>query len=225
RRADIAIEPAHLAQEKRREPQSAALRALCLLLIKVQFPRPMPVARHTQVVGFADVDSEFHRVILNLPRHVADELELLFVLVEGAVAAIDAEARPEVEAAVAFDKAAEESGRKAAVQVQAWNAGVLCGRRAEIERQHVNLVLEPAEAKIGCHLRADGSVEAEREAVVLHFGRATKRHELLAPTRTEGRRSVAIEGRYAVAAEHVEPVADSVVQPDVDGVVIERLGA
>ena len=65
----------------------------------VQLARAMVVARHPQVVGAANVDAELEGVVTPGPRHIADDLPLLLVLVERAVAAVDAEARSEIEAA------------------------------------------------------------------------------------------------------------------------------
>ena len=68
----------------------------------------MRVARDAEVVRAADVDAGLEVVAADELRDVADQLPLRFVLVERAVAAIDPEARAEVEAAVTLD----ESGRQ-----------------------------------------------------------------------------------------------------------------
>src|SRR5262249_58542838 len=114
--------------------------------------------------------------------HVAATLPLLLVLVQRAVAAVDAEARPEPNpsaVAVFADEPAEQSRGEAVVEVQAGNARIGRRRRAEIERQHVYLVLEPAEAYVGGHVRTDRAIEPERETLVLDLRGAAERHQLL----------------------------------------------
>ena len=63
------------------------------------------------------------------------------------------------------------------------------------------------EAEIAGHAGADGAIEAEREAMVLHLRGAAKRDELRASSRAECGGSVAIEPRKAVTAEDVEAYA------------------
>ena len=69
----------------------------------------MGVARHTQIVGPADVQTGLDVVPAERLGEVTDQLPLRLVLIEGTVAAVDAQSRTEVEAAVPLD----ESGRQA----------------------------------------------------------------------------------------------------------------
>ena len=77
-------------------------------------------------------------------RDVSDQLPLRFVLIQRAVAAVHAEARPEVEAAVPFDEAAKQARRKPAVEIQPGNAGVL--RRRGLETNIVSRTTQTTEA-------------------------------------------------------------------------------
>jgi len=73
----------------------------------------MDVARYAQVVSATDVNAELERVVADEFRRVADELELVFVLIERAVAPVDPKAGAEVDIrkiAVALDKTGEEAG-------------------------------------------------------------------------------------------------------------------
>ena len=59
----------------------------------------MGVARHPEVVRAPHVDADLDVVVAEQLREVADQLQLLFVLIERAVAAVDAQARAELEVA------------------------------------------------------------------------------------------------------------------------------
>ena len=99
-RADVAAEVRHVAEQERRQAEAAAVGSARAVDVECQLARSMRVARHPQVPRVPDVHAELHRVVaLEHLRDVADQLELLLVLVQRAVAAVDAEAGPEVEAA------------------------------------------------------------------------------------------------------------------------------
>ena len=171
----------------------------------------MPVTRDAQVPGAANIESELGRVVADEARDVPDQLHLLFVLVQRTVAAVDAQARSEVEAAVPFDEAAEEPGRKVVVEIQSGNTGILRGRGAEVERENVDLVREPSEAEVRGRVAADRSVESGGKTVVLDLRDASERDKLLAAE--------------AVAAEHVQALVQPIVEPYVERVVVERFAA
>jgi hypothetical protein len=79
-----------------------------------QLTGPMRVARDAQVPGAPHVDTELDAVVALQLRDVADQLQLLFVLVERAVAPVHAKAGAELEGTrLARAIAADESGRQA----------------------------------------------------------------------------------------------------------------
>ena len=97
-RADVAPEVRHVAEQERRQAEPAAVGPRVRSTLNVSSPERWLIARHAQVPRAPDVDAELHRVVaLQHPREVADQLQLLLVLVERAVAAVDAEARSEIE--------------------------------------------------------------------------------------------------------------------------------
>src|SRR5262245_63460005 len=71
----------------------------------------MQVRRDAQVIGAADVRSEFDRVGAVELGGVADELNLILFLIERAAAAVDELARTEIEALPQFFRAQAESAR------------------------------------------------------------------------------------------------------------------
>ena len=97
RRAHVAAERAHVAEHEARERQTAALRAARTIVAEAELAGSMPIARHAQVVGAADVDAELHAVGAPQLRDVADELKLLLVLIERTVAPADAVAEARTE--------------------------------------------------------------------------------------------------------------------------------
>src|SRR5262245_6545239 len=111
----------------------------------------MDIARHAQVVSATNVNAELERVVADEFRRVADELELVFVLIERAVATVDAQAGAEVDIlkiAVALDKTGEEAGAEV-IQVQSRHACVGGRVLAKVEWQHVDFVTEEAEPEVG----------------------------------------------------------------------------
>ena len=96
-RADVAAEVRHVAEQERREAEAAAVRPARPIDVERQLARSMDVAWHPEIPRAADVSAELHGVIaLNMLRHVADELQLLLVLIQRTIAAVDAEARSEL---------------------------------------------------------------------------------------------------------------------------------
>src|SRR5262245_30987490 len=83
---DIAGQPGDVAEHEAGERQPAAARTARAIVFEVELAGAMPVARHAQVEGAPHVDTELHRVIAAHFRDVADNLVLLLVLVERAVA-------------------------------------------------------------------------------------------------------------------------------------------
>src|SRR5262245_7005422 len=100
----------------------------------------MRVAGHAQVVGAANVGAELESVIADELRRVADELELVLVLIERAVAAVDAQAGAEIRVrnSVALDESGEKAGTEV-VEVETLDAGLLSRLFEVIEGQHVHL--------------------------------------------------------------------------------------
>src|SRR5688572_7016295 len=145
--ADVAAEAGHVADQEGSESEPLTSRPAGALRAELELTRAVRVARNAQVIGATNVDAELNRVSPHRLQHIADELQLFLLLIEGAVAAVDSQSGAEVEAAIALHKAAEQA-RAEFVEVQARDARV--GRRggAEVERQHVDSVLEVPEAKI-----------------------------------------------------------------------------
>ncbi len=232
RRADVAPERGHVTEHEARQRQTAAGRPARAVVGERQLAGAVPVARHAQVVRAAHVDAELHAVAAPQLGDVADDLELLLVLIERAVAAANAlaEARAESNAAavrIAADEERRHARRKRAVEVQAGNARVRRRRRAEVGRQHVDVVAEPAEPEIGEQRRRERPIHAGRQALVSRVGHAAEIDQLDAAATliAEHLRAVAQEVAQAVAAEHVQPVAHTAVEPHVDRVAVERLGS
>jgi hypothetical protein len=174
RRADVALEERHVAEQERREPEPAARRSDRAVGVKLQLARPMRVARHAQVVRAADVDPGLEGVgrAQDL-REVGRDLPLRLVLGQRAVAAVDAEAIAEAELVlVALDVPVEEPRGEVVPEVQARDAGGGRGRRPEVARQHVHLVVEPPEADVEDRGGRQRVVETQREALVLHLREA-----------------------------------------------------
>src|SRR3954468_10915696 len=148
-RARVPPEIRDVTEQERGEPEPSGTLERCSIRAERQLAGSMRVARDSQVVGAPNVDAELEVVALHELGDVAYELELFFILIERAVAAVDAESRSEVEAA---DRSFDEPGRqprgKRCVVVQSRNPGVLRRRGSEIKRQHVHLVTEKPEAKI-----------------------------------------------------------------------------
>src|SRR5262249_575295 len=88
-RADISTELRHIAEQEGRQAQSAAPIPARSPRIEGQFARSMQVGGHAQIVGAANVRSEFNCMGGELFGRVADNLKLILVLVKRAAAAID----------------------------------------------------------------------------------------------------------------------------------------
>ena len=132
-RADEALEEGHVAQEEGGEAEPAAVRAARPVVAEAELARPVGVARDAQVVGAADVDAELHGVVAEHLREVRDDLPLLLVLGQRAVAAIDLEARSKLDVTrsagvVASQEYRRQPGGEGVVEVQAGDPGV--GRAA-----------------------------------------------------------------------------------------------
>src|SRR5262249_49497980 len=124
--------------------------------------------------GAADVGAELDGVISGDSGPVVDELELVLVLNQGAIAAVHAERVTELEeaVAVAINEEGRHSGIKVLVHVQARNPRVGSGRRSDAGGLAEAIVAEPAEREVGEQRRMQDVVEAARYRVVPRFRRA-----------------------------------------------------
>ena len=202
--ADEAAEAGHVAEQERRQAE-AAVDAVGAVRREGQLAGAVRIARDAQVVRAPDVDAGLEGVAADQLGHVADELQLVLVLFERAVAAVGVEAGAEDEpaVAVAIDVAGRQAGGEGVVQVQPGNAGVGGRRGAVVERQHVDVVAEEAEAEVGQQRARERVVDAVREALVLDVRDAAEADELAPAAGAERGRAVAQELAAAVAAERV----------------------
>src|SRR6185503_11635425 len=84
-RADVAAEVGHVAEEERGEAQSACALQRGPVRAERQLTGSMHIARYSKVVGTTNIDAELEIMSVHQLRDVANELKLLFVLVERAV--------------------------------------------------------------------------------------------------------------------------------------------
>ena len=147
--ADVAPKPLNVADQERCEARAAAVRPLGARGVEGELARAVLVARHAQVVGAPNVGPELDGVVAQNLRPVVDELKLLFVLVERAVAAVHAERVAEFEKAVAV--AVDEERGHAAGEIVEFSRVCRRPRRARARPfgGHENLIAEQAEPKIG----------------------------------------------------------------------------
>jgi hypothetical protein len=105
-----------------------------------------------------DVGSELEGVVaLEHPGHIANQLQLTFVFVQRAVAAVDAQPRSEVEPLGPVHESPEQAGGEGVVEIEAEDAGVGGRAAPEIERQNGNLVLEVPKPEVRRHVGASWS--------------------------------------------------------------------
>ena len=90
-RARVTVEERHVTEQERREAESTTRPPTRAVGIEVELTGPMAVARHPQVVRTTHVSAELEAVVALQLGEVADELPLLLVLIERAVAAVDIE--------------------------------------------------------------------------------------------------------------------------------------
>ena len=138
----------------------------------------MSVAWHAQVVSAAHVGAELEGVIAQEFRRIADELELILVLIKWAVATVNTETGAELEAIIIvstriFDKPGEKTGGEI-IEVQPWYTYI--GRRCltEVEGQYIDLVTEKSEAEIGYHSRRPRIIKPKCDTVVFNLGSAAE---------------------------------------------------
>ncbi len=229
-RADVPSIGGDVTQEERGEPHPAAARSLRPLRVEVDLARAVVVARHAQVVGAPHVEPHLDRVLgAEHLRQVGDELELLLVLRQRAVAAARLVAERGAEAhrrRVAPDEPAREPGREGVLgEVHARDARVERGVRAVVVGEDVHVVLEPTEAEVEDRRRGQRVVEAHGQALVLHPRVAPEVHDARPAAGAERRGAVLRELRVAVAGEDVHAVADPAVDAGVERVAVELLGA
>src|SRR5262249_33090048 len=110
--ADVTAKTGYITQQESRQAKSSTVHACASAIVEGQFTRAMGVARHPQIIGAADVGAELERVIADEFRCIADKLQLVLVLIERAVASVDAQTGTEiyVPSAVAVDESGEKSG-------------------------------------------------------------------------------------------------------------------
>src|SRR3954454_8642899 len=102
---------------------------------------------------------------------VAHPLELVFLLIEGAVAAVRAQRISKSKAtsgrtARALQIEVRHAGRVGGVQVQTGYACVLCWRRAKAVRVDGHAIPEEAESEISKPIGTDNVIHAVREALI-----------------------------------------------------------
>src|SRR6185369_11363627 len=103
-----AAEVRHIADQEGRDSEALTAWSACALRAERELAGAVRIARHSQVVSTPNIDAELEGVIAGTLQEIADKLKLLLLFIERAVAAVDAEAGAEVEAAVAFNKACEQ---------------------------------------------------------------------------------------------------------------------
>ena len=115
----------------------------------------MRIAGHAQVVGVADVRTEFNTVLAADVRPIVHELILMFLLDEGAVALVHVQgvAKKELGGSGLLNRKGRH-GRRGTVQVHAWNAGVFGRRRPKAPGTHIHPVPHVAETDIRKQRRA-----------------------------------------------------------------------
>ena len=187
----------------------------------------MLIARHAQVVGLPDIGTELERVIAVDVRPVVDELILVFVLIERAIAAIDAECRTGAEevVTVSVDEERRHVGSEGIV-VQAGDTQRLCRIGPQRVWSYEDFVAEVAEAEIGQQIGPHGIVEAGRDAVVARIRDAGERAGAAAGFKarpngqTEGSGRGGFELRQAVAAEDVNLLVKVMIYPCIELIFI-----
>ena len=129
----------------------------------------MFVRRYTQVVRPPDVHTEFRGVIAPKLGDIADHLPLFFVLIEGAVtpAGIVIEAPAPIHVGlVSADSEIRQPAREIRILVEIRNPCIGRGRRPEVTRKNIDLVLEPPEAEIGKQGGRNRVIHSVRETLV-----------------------------------------------------------
>src|SRR5207253_9021219 len=96
--------------------------------VEGRLARAVRRARHAQILRITQVAAELERVVPEGVRDVADPLVLVLLLVERAIAGVDAQRIPERKATRAIQGEGGHAGGVVVIDVQARNAGIL-GRR------------------------------------------------------------------------------------------------
>ena len=231
---NVAFEARDVADQERSQTGAAAARPLRARRVEVELARAVPVARHAQVEGAADIGSELERVVAADLGPVVDELILILVLNERAVAAVDTQGVTELEqaAAVTVDEKCGQAGVEILVDVHARNACLLRWRGADAVGLAKHLVAEPTEAEVREKRGAQVVVEAPGHGVIAGFGRAGigaggARGVQARPAGHEAERSRSHHAEILkrIAAEQVQFVGGEVIHAHVEGVVIEAHAA
>ena len=223
----------HVAQQESRQSGAAARRSLRARSVERQLSRAMLIARHAKIVSLADVGAELYRVAALNSRPVVHELNLFLVLIQRAVAAVDAQRIAELEEVIAVivDEEGRHAARETVRQVQAGDTGVLGRRGVEAVRHHEHLITEEAEAEVREEVRAQHVIEARRDAVIERTRSSGEGAGAAALVITGAARNAVNSGRTdgepgeTVAPENVQLVGRVPVGTRVEGVVVEFHGA
>ena len=189
----------------------------------------MAVAWHAQVECLTDVDTELEGMVaLNLGP-VVDELILVFILNQGAVAPVHAQCIAEAEevAGVTVDKESGHARIEIIVYVQAGDTGILRRSGANSIRLPKDFITEPAKAEVCQQRRLHCIIKARRNRMIARvrpsgIGISGTRGIEARPTgyETEGARGDHAELLQAVAAEDVQLIGGVVIDAGVEGIVV-----
>src|SRR5262245_33464220 len=155
-------------------------------------------------------------------RDVADPLELVLLLVERAIAGVDAQRIPERNASSAVQSEGGHAGSIEVINVQARNAGVLGRRGPQPVRIDEDPIAEEAEAEVGQPVRTDHVIGGVAQTLIAERGRAGEGAERRAAGQeAKSSGGAQIVPHEAVASEHMQLLALVPVHPHVEGVTIE----
>ena len=197
--------------------------------VEAELPSAVLIAWDAQVVRLTNVGTELDGVIPLDLRPIVDELELIFILVQRAVAAVDAQREAELEqiAAVVIDEERRHASGELLIQIQARNSGIGGWLRIKAVWNDVHLVAEIAEAEVRKQRWLVGVVETRRDAVVARLRRSGKGAGAAAGVVTgstcqpvDARRED-LEVHEAIASEYVQLIGRVVVAASIECVVIE----
>ena len=227
---DVALEAGDVAHQERSEAGTTTRGTLRARSVEVELAGAVTVRRDSQIQSAAEIGTELNRVVTRDLRPVVDELELLFVLDERAVAAVDAEGVAELEqvVAVAVDEESGHTRGKVRVQVHTGDAGVFCRRGANTVRLAKDVITDITKTEIGEQVRPHIVIEASGNGVIPGVGSAgvgaggTRGVQTrTACNQTEGAGGHHLEVLHGVAAEGVDLIRQVVIAADVEGMVVE----
>src|SRR5262249_37835823 len=155
--AHVSGEGLHLAQQERGQREAAAELRFTVFYAGLprsrgrfegQLARTVRIARDAQILRISQVAAELEGMIPEGVRDVADPLELVLLLVQRAIAGVDAQRIPERKASSAVQSEGGHAGSIEVIKVQARNAGVLGGRSPQPVRIDKDPIAEEAEAEV-----------------------------------------------------------------------------